>query len=380
MKVYNVGILGFGFIGKVHAYGYLNLPLFYDPVPLKARITHIATGHPSTAEAAKTTVGAIAATTDYRDITENPDIDIVHICTPNHLHKAALLSAIKHQKHIYCDKPLTASESEADEVQAALAGYGGITQMTFQYRFYPSTMRAKQLIEAGALGQILGFRVCYLHGGSANPDAPLKWKLSAAAGGGVIADLASHALDLIDWLIGPCRSVMAATQIAYPERPSPGTEKKMPVDAEDSVLAILHMASGAYGTLEATKIATGSEDELRLEIHGSRGALRFNGMDPHHLEFHDATVSDQPLGGLHGWNRIDAGQRYSAPASGFPSAKAPTGWLRSHAACLANFLQAVAEGRPAEPGLNQGIRVQRLMECLRRSAKENHWLNVETEN
>jgi len=377
MKVYNVGILGFGFIGKVHAYGYLNLPLFYDPVPLTARIAHVVTGHSSTAEAAKLTVGAARASTDYRDVTENPDIDIVHICTPNHLHKTALLSAIKNQKHIYCDKPLTASQAEAEEVEAALADYHGIAQMTFQYRFYPSTMRAKQLIEAGTLGQILGFRICYLHGGSANPDAPLKWKLSAEAGGGVIADLASHALDLIDWLIGPVGSVMAATQIAYAERPAFGSEQKVAVDAEDSVLAILRMASGAFGTLEATKIATGSEDELRLEIHGSRGAIRFNGMDPHHLEFHDASVSDQPLGGLRGWNRIDAGQRYLWPASGFPSAKAPTGWLRSHAACLANFLQAVADGHPAEPGLNQGVCVQRLMECLRRSAKEGRWVNAE---
>ena len=378
MKVYNVGLLGFGFIGKVHAYGYLNLPLFYDPAPLRARITHVVTGHQETADAAKTTIGADVATTDYREVTENPDIDIVHICTPNHLHKDALLSAIKNQKHIYCDKPLAASQFEAEQVYAALAGYHGVAQMTFQYRFYPATMRAKQLIHEGALGQILGFRVCYLHGGNANPDAPLKWKLTAAAGGGVIADLASHALDLVDWLIGPFESVMAATQIAYPQRPSPGTQtQKMIVDAEDCVLSLLRMASGAYGTMEATKIATGSEDELRLEIHGSRGAIRFNGMDPHHLEYHDASASDQPLGGLHGWNRIDAGQRFPAPASGFPSSKAPTGWLRSHAACLANFLQAVADGRPAEPGLQQGIRVQRLIECLRRSAKENRWVNVE---
>ena len=124
------------------------------------------------------------------------------------------------------------------------------------------------------------------------------------------------------------------------------------------------------GTIEATKIATGTEDELRLEIHGSRGALRFNGMDPHHLEFYDATAPDQPQGGLRGWNRIDTGQRYPPPATGFPSPKAAIGWLRSHVACLANFLEAVADGRPAEPGLEQGIRVQHLMDCVRRSAAE----------
>ena len=113
MRIYRVGILGFGMIGKVHAYGYLNLPLFYDPVPLRARITHVVTGRPETAEKARQTIGADVAATDYRTVTENPAIDIVHVCTPNHLHKEALLSAIVHGKHVYCDKPLVANLAEA---------------------------------------------------------------------------------------------------------------------------------------------------------------------------------------------------------------------------------------------------------------------------
>jgi len=377
LKVYRVGILGFGFIGKVHAYGYLNLPLFYDPAPLAARITHVVTSRAETAEKARQAVGAEVAATDFRAATENPEVDIVHVCTPNHLHKDALLSAMRHQKHIYCDKPLVATWQEAEEVRAALSGYRGTAQMTFQNRFFPATMRAKQLVQSGALGQILGFRMCYLHGGSASPDAPLKWKLTEAAGGGVIADLATHVLDLVDWLIGPLGAVMAATQIAYPERPLPGDPaQKRPVDTEDAVMLLARMRSGALGTLEATKLATGSEDELRLEIHGARGALRFNGMEPHYLEWHDAGAPEQPLGGLRGWTRIHAGQRYPSPATGFPAPKAAIGWVRSHAACLANFLQAVAEGRPAEPGLEQGIRVQHLMECVRRSAREKRWVEV----
>ena len=377
MKTYNVGILGFGMIGKVHAYGYMNLPFCYDPVPLRARITHVVTSREETAEKARQTSGADAAGTDFRAVTEDPQIDIVHICTPNHLHKQALLSAIAHQKHIYCDKPLVANLAEAEEIRTALAGYQGIAQMTFQNRFFPATMRAKQLIDQGALGEVLGFRACYLHGGSASPDAPLKWKLTAAAGGGVIADLASHVLDLVDWLIGPLHSVMAATQIAYPRRPSPtDPTRKLTVDAEDCVMCVARLPSGALGTIEATKTATGSEDEIRLEIHGSRGAIRFCGMDPHHLEWHDATAPDRPLGGLRGWNRIGAGQRYESPATSFPNPKAAIGWVRSHVACLANFLAAVAEGRPTQPDLLQGIRVQYLMDCLRRSAAEKRWVEV----
>jgi predicted dehydrogenase len=266
---------------------------------------------------------------------------------------------------------------EAGDIRAALEAYRGTAQMTLQNRFFPATMRARQLADAGALGDVLQFRAAYLHGGSADPQAPLKWKLSAEAGGGVIADLASHVLDLVDWLVGPIRSVMAATHVAYPERPSPSDPAtKLKVDTEDCVVLLARLASGAVGTIEATKIASGSEDEIRLEVHGSRGALRFSGMDPHHLDLYDSTAADRPQGGMRGWNRIDTGQRYPQPATGFPSPKAAIGWIRSHLACLANFLEAIAQGRPAEPGLQQGIRVQHLMECLRRSAASGRWVDV----
>jgi predicted dehydrogenase len=374
---HNVGIIGFGFIGKVHAYGYLNMPLYYDPVPLPTKITHVVTSKPETAEKARLAIGADVAETDYRAVTENPDVDIVHICTPNNLHKDAVLSAMKNGKHIFCDKPLTATIEQANEIRDAISDYTGVAQLTFHNRFFPSALRAKQLVDAGVLGEPLEFRASYLHGGSANPNAPLRWKLTAAAGGGVIADLASHVLDLLDHLIGPFASFSASTKIAYAERPLQEDPSKTGiVDAEDCVMLLARTASGAVGTIEASKIAMGAEDELRFEIHGTKGALRFNLMDAHHLEFYDATAPDAPIGGLRGWTRIDTGQRYPDPATSFPSPKAHIGWLRGHVACLANFLQAIAENRPAEPGLEQGIRVQHLMNCVRQSAANGVWIDV----
>jgi predicted dehydrogenase len=375
-KTYHVGIIGFGFIGRVHAYAHLNLPLFYDPVPCRTRITHICTAHTETAEKGRLLVGADHATTDFREVTENPQVDIVHICTPNNLHKEQLLSAMRHDKHIYCDKPLVTNMDEAREIERALQDYSGVAQMTFQNRFFPATIRAKQLIDEGLLGRILEFRACYLHSGSANPDAPLKWKLSAASGGGVIADLGSHVLDLMHHLAGDFDEVMAATQIAYPDRPSAADpDVRVPVDAEDAVKLLVRTRSGATGVVEASKISTGTEDELRFEVHGSLGALRFDSMRPHLLEAYDARVDDRPVGGRRGWTRIDTGQRYPEPA-GFPGPKFAIGWIRSHVACLAHFLANVAAGSTAEPGLEQGIYVQRLIECARLSAQTGRWTSV----
>ncbi|MCE9613955.1 MAG: Gfo/Idh/MocA family oxidoreductase [Lentisphaerae bacterium] len=350
--VYNVGFIGFGMIGKVHAYGYLNLPLYYQPVPLRARVTHVCTSRAETAEAGRALLGAEEAVTDYRRITENPAIDIVHICTPNDRHGEAILSAMRHQKHIYCDKPLVASWAEAEVVRAALPAYRGTAQLTLQNRFFPATLRAKQMIDEGFLGRVLEYRAAYLHAGSADPNAPFKWKLAA----GVIADLGTHVFDLMHHLLGDYAAVQAVTVKAYPDR----------AGAEDCMLALTRQTSGAVGTIEASKLATGSEDELRFEIHGSRGALRFNGMDAHHLEAYAGS----------GWTRLDTGQRYAAPAAGFPGPKFAIGWLRGHVACLAHFLQAVASGRPGEPGLSQGIYVQHVLDCASRSAREGRWVEV----
>ena len=351
---YNVGFVGFGMIGKVHAYGYLTLPLYYQPVPLRARITHICTSRMETAEAGCAVTGATHAVTDFRQITENPEVGIVHICTPNDRHKEALLSAMRHQKHIYCDKPLVATLADADEIRAALPAYRGTAQMTLQNRFFPATLRAKQLVDEGMLGQVLQFRAAYLHAGSADPQAPIKWKLAA----GVIADLGPHVFDIIQHLLGDFAAVQAITHKAYPQRSG----------AEDCVMALARMKSGAIGTIEATKLATGAEDELRIEIHGANGALRFNGMDAHYLEVYDRARG--------GWTRLDTGQRYAAPAAGFPGPKFAFGWLRGHAACLAHFLQAVSSGQPGAPGLDQGLYLQGVLDGVSRSARDQGWVEL----
>lgn len=376
MQDYRVGIVGFGMIGKVHAYGYAALPFVSDPVPLRARVVRVATSRPETARQAGELLGC-EGVDDFRRITESPEIDIVHICTPNHLHRDALLSAMAHQKHIYCDKPLVAHWAEAEQLLALLPRYTGIGQMTFHNRFFPATMRAKQLVQQGRLGRILQFRASYLHSGSAWPDAPLRWKLSAKAGGGVIADLASHLFDLVWHLVGDFEAVWASTQIAFPERPAPESpEHRVPVDAEEAVWILARMCNGATGLIEATKLATGAEDELRLEIHGTDGALRFSLIDPHHLGFYDATQPDQPCGGQRGWLVIDAGHRYPAPGTSFPTAKASVGWVRAHAECLAHFLRGVARGEPVQPDLVQGVYVQHLMEQVRESAGGGGWTKV----
>lgn len=382
MKTYRVGIIGFGMIGKVHAFGYATLPFYSQPMDAEFRISHVATGHADTAEKAKRICGATVATTDFREITENPEIDIVHVCTPNDRHFEAILSAIRQGKHLYCDKPLSTSLDDAKSIRKEILdeNYAATNQMTFHLRFFPAIQRAKQILDEGRLGRIYRFQISYLHSSNASPTAPFKWKHSAS--GGVVRDLASHLLDLADHLLGPLDSILAETQhgvsrrlvsVPTPDNPTP---EMIDVPTEDAVTILARTASGVHGILDATKLATGNEDELTLEINGELGAIRFRLMQPHYLDFFDATTSDRPLGGESGWRRIPCGARFESPDTDFPSPKSTIGWTRAHAACLSNFLHAVVENRPAAPDLLQGFKVDQLIDTVFRSANSRAWTDV----
>ena len=379
-----VGLIGFGMIGKVHAYGYATLPFYLQPMPFPVRVTHIATAHAATAEHAKTMTGADVATTDYRKITENPDIDIVHICTPNELHLAPLLSAMQNQKHIYCDKPLVAGIDEAEKVCAAMADYTGVSQMTFHLRFFPAVQRAKQLIDSGRLGEILQFRIAYYHASNARPNFPYKWK--HAPTGGVVRDLGSHLLDMTDHLVGPIDRMIADSVIRYPIRHDHKSGEMRNVTVEDAFSILVRMKNGAVGTIEGSKLATGAEDDFRFEIHGEQGALRFSLANADVIEFYDATKSDKPFGGEAGWLQIACSNRFEQPDTDFPSKKSTIGWVRAHIACLSHFIQAIAakEQQPS-PGhpislpqhadLMQGYKIEQLMQTIFESSRQQKWLD-----
>jgi len=375
VKKLRIGLLGFGYIGRAHACAVRDIPLYYDNGDFTAEITHVCTSRPETAQKAAAVLGAVPVH-DFRQITENPDIDIVDIASPNNRHLEQLLSAMAHGKHIYCDKPLCSDEREAAQIAEALKTYRGTSQMTLQYRFFPATMRAKQLIEEGRLGDILEFHGSFPHSGSADPKTPLKWKLSGAAGGGVAADLGSHIFDLLHYLLGGFDSLSAATRIVYPERPSADDPDKMvKVDAEDDMITMVRLKNGALGTVTASKIATGTEDGITFTIHGTKGALMLKAMDLDRLYFYDNTAPGAPFGGLRGWTAIDCGQRYAKPAV-FPASKAVIGWTRGHIHCYYSFLRAVTDGKAAPAPLEDGVCIQNLLAKVKESAASGRWVKI----
>jgi levoglucosan dehydrogenase len=369
MKELGVGIVGFGFMGKTHTFAHQTIPLYYAPPAAQCRLRVICECSPDAGREAMGACGFERLATDPREVIEADDVDIVHVCTPNHLHAEVLEAAIAAGKHIYVDKPVTGSLEEAERIAALLPDYRGVAQVALQYRFYPATLKARALIDEGFLGPVTHFRAAYLHGGSVDPAKATNWKSTAVAGGGAIRDLGAHIIDLLWHLIGPFQDVRCVSRIWADRRPNldrPG--EMMDIDAEEAATMILRSEDGAFGTVDVSKIATGTEDELRFEIHGRHGAIRFNLMQPNYLEVFDGRLPDGDLGGSHGWQRIATVQRY--PGGGkFPGPKFTIGWIRGHVHCLHSFLEAIATHRDAHPSLMEGIHLQRVLESVRESAR-----------
>ncbi|RJP33286.1 MAG: gfo/Idh/MocA family oxidoreductase [Candidatus Omnitrophota bacterium] len=374
-KPYGVGLVGFGFMGRTHTFGYHTIPFYYSELPIPYQLKGVCVRREETIAQAKAIAGFEFGTTNYQKLLERDDIHIIHVCTPNDLHREQVIAAIRARKHVYCDKPLGGSYEDCEAMVEALAIYGKglVTQVCLQYRFYPCTMRAKQLVDEGFLGRVMSFRACYLHASSINPDKPLSWKLDIAKGGGVLYDLGSHVLDLVNWLIGPFEEVCAATHTVFPQRRHPETGEMVPVEADDMALMCLRTKDGALGSIEASKIATGTNDELRVEIHGEKGAIRFNLMDPNWLEIYDARDAGEPMGGKRGFKKIETVRRYPAPGDKFPAPAVNIGWLRGHVACLYNFLAAIGGKAEAHPTIPQAAELQRIMDQAYLSAEIGTW-------
>lgn len=376
MKNINVGIIGFGFMGKAHTYGYKTIPLYYENLPFKINLTAVCNRTLSKAERAKDELGFLYATDNPDDVINDKNIHVINICTPNVSHEEIILKALGAGKHIYCDKPLTVSLESAEKITALLKTKDVVTQMALQYRFYPATMRAKELIEENRLGNIISFRATYLHSGSVDKNKPMGWKQEKEqGGGGVLFDLGSHVLDLIYHLVGEYDEVFAKTSILYRERPD-REGNMVEVQADDLALIVAKMKNGALGTVEASKIATGTNDELKFEIHGDRGAIRFSLMEANYLDFFDNTVKESPLGGERGFLAIECVQRYPKPGGVFPSSKGSIGWLRGHVHSLYNFLDSVYANEGATPSMEDGAYIQKVMERAYQSDREKKWIKI----
>jgi predicted dehydrogenase len=363
MKKIGIAMAGFGGIGRIHLMGYRDIAQIYPGVLPEIRIKGLCRSSLKGAEETVREMGLERAYAGFDEILEDPEIDVVDLVGPNMIHKDQILKALAAGKHILCEKPLAVNGEEAAELEEALKDSSLIHGMIFNYRFVPAIMKARELIEEGRLGEVYSFRGEYFHTGYQNPERPFSWRMDfERSGGGALVDLGVHVIDILRYLLGEYSSVRADMKTYVRERPLPGGGGMERVSVDDAAWLSCELASGSRGTIEVSRFATGTLDELNLTVFGSRGAFRFNLMDPGFLYWFDQAEKER------GWSRLETMQFY--PGARIPNPRSTLGWARFHTENQFRFLRSVAEGKPFSPSLLDGAAAQYVLDAAYLSARD----------
>jgi predicted dehydrogenase len=382
-RTVGVGLIGVGWMGRLHARSYRALPERYPELAATPRL--VVASDPVAANAAEAVdrLGFARSTPDYRAVLADPDVDVVSICTPNLLHREVALAAAEAGKPFWIEKPMGRNADESAAIAEAVEGSGLITAVGFNYRHAPAIDRARFLVRSGALGRVTNVHVRLFADYSADPDGALTWRfLREQAGSGVLGDLLSHGIDLAHFLVGPIGSVSALTETFLPERPKPagaaaghftrGSGERGAVENEDYAAMLARFASGAVGTFEASRVAVGPRAEYVIEVYGTAGSVRwdFERMNELRLAIGPAAGSG------YGYTTLLAEPGFGEFGRFQPGAGTAMGFDDLKAIEAARFLRSVLTGEQIAPSVADGLAAARVAAAAEASAASGSWQHV----
>ena len=374
-----VGMVGYAFMGAVHSQAWRSAGRFFD-LPLATVMTALCGRDAGAANAAAERMGWSSVETDWKDLVKRDDVHLVDICTPGDTHAEIAIAALEAGKHVLCEKPLanTVSEAEAMVEAAAAAERRGVYSMVgFNYRLVPGIALARKLVADGRLGTIRHVRAQYLQDWIVDPDFPLVWRLQKdKAGSGALGDIGAHIIDLAQHVAGSAiTGVSGLTETFVKERPLPeassglsasGGGETGQVTVDDAALFMARFESGALGSFEATRFASGRKNAIRLEINGSDGSLAFDFESMNELQFHDHTEDSETAG----FRRI----LVTEPSHPYTRAWWPPGhglgYEHTFIHEVVELVSAIGSGRPPAPSFADGLQIQQVLAAVERSATE----------
>ncbi|MBB6428426.1 Gfo/Idh/MocA family protein [Algisphaera agarilytica] len=382
----NIGLIGSKFMGRTHSNAYLKAAKFFD-LPRLPIMHTIAARNLEETQAFADRWGWHNASDDWKAMVNNPEIDLIDIGTPNHVHHDQALAALEAGKHVACEKPLANTLDAAREmVQAAKKAKKQKTFVWYNYRRCPALALAHQLVKDGKLGRIYHVRGFYLQDW-AGPDTPMLWRFSGKeAGSGSLGDLCAHSIDAARFVTGDefanVNGAILKTFIkertvleggAGGEISGRGAKtkkaKKAKSTVDDAALFTAEFKGGAVATFEATRLSTGDKNGNKLEVHGEKGAIKFNFERMCELEWYDATLPEREQG----WSTInvsngDAGHPYAE--AWWPTAHS-IGYEHGFINQAADMVKAVSNRKPLVPipDFADAYETQRVLEAVVQSAK-----------
>jgi predicted dehydrogenase len=371
-KELRIGIIGTKFMGKAHSHAFIDAPLFFD-LPLKPVLQAACGVDAASLEAFALRYGWKSWDTSVDKIINRDDVDLIDICTPNHLHMSTAIAAAKAGKHILCEKPMANNASDARRMLEAVENAGVKHMMIFNYRRVPALALAKKMITEGKLGRIFHFNAVYFQDWLVDPAFPYTWRHNKdLAGSGAHGDLSAHIIDLARFLTGEFESVCGAEQTFIKERTVIATGLKEKVTVDDAVSFLAHFQNGALGSFTATRFATGRKNFQRIEIFGSEGSLSFNLERLNELEYFNRNDSQTEQGF----------RRILVTESDHPYMKAwwPSGhvigWEHTFVHQFADMVTAIAENKTASPDFYDGLKCQLVLDAVTDSIAKKKWVTV----
>ncbi|MEU7740388.1 Gfo/Idh/MocA family oxidoreductase [Nonomuraea sp. NPDC049158] len=364
-----VGMIGYAFMGRVHSQAWRSVGAFFD-LPLAPRMAVLAGRSEEHTAAAAARLGWADTETDWRELVKRDDVQIVDICTPGDSHAEIAIAALEAGKHVLCEKPLANSVAEAEAMVRAAALSTAKSMVAFNYRRVPAVALARRYVEEGRLGEIRHVRAQYLQDWIVDPASPLVWRLQKdKAGSGALGDIGAHIIDTAQFITGQnIVGVSALTETFVKERPvSPGSSETGPVTVDDAALFIGRLTGGAVASFEATRFATGRKNALRIELNGSKGSLAFD-----FEAMNELWVSE----GDSGFKRILVTEADHPYAGAWWPPGHGLGYEHTFTHEVKDFLEAIAQGSDPAPSFADGLRVQRVLAAVERSAADSSRFTV----
>ncbi|NWJ51000.1 MAG: Gfo/Idh/MocA family oxidoreductase [Bacteroidetes bacterium] len=371
-KEIKIGIIGTKFMGKAHTHAFVDAPLFFD-LPLKP-VLQVACGvDPKATEQFANRYGWKAWDTSSEKVILRDDVDLIDICTPNHLHMPVAIAAAKAGKHILCEKPMANNADDARRMLDAVEEAGVKHMMVFNYRRVPALAFAKKMIEDGKIGRIFHFNAVYFQDWLVDPQFPYTWRHNKQlAGSGAHGDLNAHIIDLARFLVGEFETVCGAEKTFIKERTIAGTNQTKEVTVDDAVSFMAHFQNGALGSFTATRFATGRKNLQRIEIFGSEGSLSFNLERLNELEYYNRNDA----AGEQGFRTILVTEANHPYLNGWWPTGHIIGWEHTFVHLVSDFVTAIAKDTPVYPNFYDGLKCQFVLDAVASSIEKGRWIQI----
>ncbi len=364
-------MIGYKFMGKAHSNAYRQVTQFFE-TGIQPRLKTVCGRDRPKVETMARRWGWETAVTDWRRVVEDPQIELVDICSPNNTHHDIAIAALEAGKIVACEKPLAMNGREAEQMAAAARRHKATTMVWFNYRRVPAIAFARQLIEQGRIGRIYHFRALYLQDWTISPETPLVWRMDrAVAGSGVTGDLLSHLVDISNYLAGEIESVAAASTIFVGERPLPeGGRGK--VEIEDAAVFLARYKDGGLGHFEATRFANGRKNANTFEVNGDRGSLYFDLEDMSRLWYFDSAEPKE----VQGFRRVSVWEESHPYMRNWWVPGCAIGYEHTFTNAAADLFGALAEGRPVRPDFEDGLKCQLVLDAVLEAGQKQSWVRV----